>query len=150
MKEQRIASKGLADTKSTSPEGGPILLFDGVCNLCNASVQWVIQHDPKGIFRFASLQSEIGKRLLEQYGLPLDAVNTVVLVEGGIAHTCSDVPLRIFEILGGRWAWLGILRWVPCGLRNAIYDWVARHRYRWFGKKSVCMLPTPELKARFL
>jgi predicted DCC family thiol-disulfide oxidoreductase YuxK len=150
MKDKRIAPKEPSDGNPAFPEGGPILLFDGVCNLCNASVQWVIRHDPEGIFRFASLQSESGKRLLKQCGLPPDSLNTVVLVEGSTARTRSDAPLRIFEILGRRWVWLSVFRWVPRFVRDAIYEWVARHRYRWFGKKSECMLPAPEQKVRFL
>lgn len=128
----------------------PILLFDGVCNLCNASVQWVIRHDPKGIFKFASLQSETGQILLRQFNLPTDALNTVVLVEDGKAYTRSDVPLRILKKLGGIWALLHLYIYVPKFVRDAVYDFIARNRYRWFGKQESCMLPTPELKARFL
>lgn len=128
----------------------PLLLFDGVCNLCNASVQWVIRHDPAGVFRFASLQSEKGKELLQQYNLPAGELNTVVLVDGGKAFTRSDVPLRIFKIMGGGWSVLTVFSIVPKFIRDAVYDWIARNRYRWFGKKDECWLPTPELRARFL
>ncbi|MFQ5445610.1 MAG: thiol-disulfide oxidoreductase DCC family protein [Saprospiraceae bacterium] len=134
----------------TIPKKGPVLLFDGACNLCNASVQWVIRRDPEGIFRFASLQSEPGQRLLRKYGLPERGFDTVVLVEGGVARTHSDVPLRIFEILGGRWAWLSMLKWVPRPVRDALYAWVAHRRYRWFGKRDACMVPASAQKVRFL
>ncbi len=128
----------------------PVLLFDGVCNLCNSSVQWVIEHDPGAKFRFASLQSEAGQALLRQHNLPTDELNTVVLVDAGRAYTRSDVPLRIFGKIGGAWSLLAVFRIVPRPLRNAVYDWIARNRYRWFGKKEACWLPTPDLKARFL
>lgn len=128
----------------------PILLFDGVCNLCNASVQWVIERDPHAKFRFASLQSETGQALLEQYKLPTDELNTVVLIDNEKAYTHSDVPLRIIGKLGGAWSLLSVFWIVPRPLRNAVYDWIASNRYRWFGKKEACWLPTPALKARFL
>jgi predicted DCC family thiol-disulfide oxidoreductase YuxK len=128
----------------------PLLLFDGVCNLCNASVQWVIKHDPKGVFRFASLQSDMGENMLRRFGLPIGELDTVVLVDDGKAYTRSDVPLRIFKKLGGWWAALAVFSVVPKSIRDAVYDWVARNRYRWFGKKDECWLPTPELRARFL
>lgn len=128
----------------------PVLLFDGVCNLCNESVQWVIRHDPQAIFRFASLQSEAGQQLLRQHNLPTNELNTVVLIDAGRAYTRSDVPLHIFRKIGGAWPLLTALRIVPSSLRNAVYDWIARNRYRWFGKKEACWLPTPSLKSRFL
>lgn len=128
----------------------PVLLFDGVCNLCNASVQWVIRHDPQGKIRFASLQSGAGQQLLAQHGLPTTDFDSVVMIENGKALTRSDVPLRILELLGGRWRWAAPLRWVPKPLRDAVYKVVAKNRYRWFGRRVSCMLPTKELKARFL
>lgn len=137
-------------SETTSKSGHPILLFDGVCNLCNGTVQWVIEHDPGAKFRFASLQSETGQQLLQVHHLPTGELNTVVLVDGGKAYTRSDVPLRIVGKLGGLWPILQAFYIVPKPLRNAVYDWLARNRYRWFGKKEACWLPTPELKARFL
>ena len=128
----------------------PTLLFDGICNLCNASVQWVIEHDQKGIFRFASLQSEAGQVFLKKFNLPTEELNTVVLVDGEHAWTRSDVPLQIFKKLGGWWRLLSVFFIVPRPVRNMVYDWVARNRYRWFGKKDECWLPTPDLKNRFL
>ena len=128
----------------------PVLLFDGVCNLCNASVQWVIERDPQGVFRFASLQSEAGQAFLKKFNLPTGELNTVVLVDGEKTYTRSDVPLRIFEKLGGWWRLLQVFFIVPRPIRNAVYDWIAKNRYRWFGKKEVCWLPAPELKGRFL
>ena len=128
----------------------PVLLFDGVCNLCDASVQWVIEHDPAAIFRFASLQSETGQAFLKKFNLPTDELNTVVLVDGEKAYTHSDVPLQIFKKLGGWWSLLQVFFIVPRPLRNSVYDWIAGNRYRWFGKKGECWLPSPELKNRFL
>ena len=128
----------------------PILLFDGVCNLCNDSVQWVIRHDPGAKFRFVSLQSEKGQELLRAHNLPTNELNTVVLIDGEKAFTRSDVPLRIFGKIGGGWPLMAALRIVPRFIRDAVYDWIARNRYRWFGKKEACWLPTPELKSRFL
>jgi predicted DCC family thiol-disulfide oxidoreductase YuxK len=128
----------------------PVLLFDGVCNLCNGYVQWLIRRDPRGVFRYASLQSEAGRALLRQAGFPPDQLDTVVLFDQGQVYTRADVALRIVGQLGGLWPLLGALWAVPRPLRNAIYDWVARNRYRWFGKRESCMIPTPELKSRFL
>ena len=129
---------------------GPILLFDGVCNLCNGVVQWVIARDPAAQFRFASLQSEAGRTLLAQHQLPLDAMDTVVLVDGAAHWRKSDAALEMLRRLGGAWPLLSALRVVPRGLRDAAYDWIARNRYGWWGKRDECWIPTPELRARFL
>jgi predicted DCC family thiol-disulfide oxidoreductase YuxK len=132
------------------PDRQPILLFDGVCNLCDGVVQWVIAHDPAGQFRFASLQSDAGRALLARHGLPPDALDTVVLVDGDRYFRKSDAALEVLRLLGGGWALLAALRAVPRPLRDAVYDWVARHRYRWFGQRAECLVPTPELRQRFL
>lgn len=128
----------------------PILLFDGVCNLCNASVQWVLRHDRAGKFRFAALQSDTGQELLRRFGLEREHFDTVVLVDGDRLYTRSDAALALLSRLGAPWAWLGVLRVFPRPLRNAVYDWVARNRYRWFGRQDECWLPRPEWKERFL
>lgn len=133
-----------------SDAGGPILLFDGVCNLCNGSVQWVIARDPAAQFRFASLQSEAGRALLAQHRLPLDAMDTVALVDGAAHWRKSDAALEVLRRLGGAWALLSALRFVPRPLRDAAYDVVVRNRYGWWGKRAECWIPTPELRARFL
>jgi predicted DCC family thiol-disulfide oxidoreductase YuxK len=129
---------------------GPILLFDGVCNLCNGMVQWVIAHDPNGRFRFASLQSEAGRALLAQHGLPLGAMDTVVLVDGDAHWTKSDAALETARRIGGAWSLAAAVKLVPRALRDTLYDWVARNRYARFGKSDECWVPTPELRARFL
>ncbi|HAD11460.1 MAG TPA: hypothetical protein DCF33_03375 [Saprospirales bacterium] len=128
----------------------PVSLFDGVCNLCNASVQWVLQKDKKGVFRFAALQSETGQQLMESHGMSTEKIETVVLVSGQKVFTHSDAPLELVRLLGGGWSVLYLFRWIPKRLRDAVYRFVARNRYRWFGEKATCMMPKPEWKGRFL
>ena len=130
------------------------ILFDGVCNLCNGFVQFVIRHDPEGRFRFAALQSEAGHRLLAAQGLApvvlAAAPESVLLLSSGRLYSHSTAVLRIAGRLGGIWQ-LAAVGWVlPRTWRDALYRFVARHRYRWFGRQESCMLPTPALKARFL
>ena len=129
---------------------GPILLFDGVCNLCNGFVKEVITRDPKGIVRYASLQSTAGQQLLASMGLKDFSMDTVVLIEGKEIFVKSDVALRLFRHLGGGWSYLYYLSIIPKFIRDTVYDLIARNRYRWFGKKEVCMLPRPEWEDRFL
>lgn len=131
-------------------EKHPILLFDGVCNLCNGFVQWLIKRDPNRIFRYAALQSETGQQLLKKYELPIDNISTVVLVDSGNVYTHAEVALRIGQRLGGVWALTGIFYLVPRPIRTVVYNWIAKNRYRWFGKQESCMIPTPELKQLFL
>jgi predicted DCC family thiol-disulfide oxidoreductase YuxK len=128
----------------------PILLFDGVCNLCNASVQWVLTHDRKGIFHFAALQSDTGKAILQKWGRPTEDFDSVVLIDGDRLLLHSDVPLEIVRRIGGGWRLLYVFKIIPRPIRDVIYRWVARNRYRWFGKKESCMLPQPEWKSRFV
>ena len=134
----------------TPSADSPILLFDGVCNFCAASVRFVIQRDPAGAFRFASLQSETARELLREHNLDPDAMDSVVLIEGGHAWRESDAGLRVCRRLVWPWRWLWPLRFVPRVLRDAVYRFIARNRYRWFGKSDTCMVPTPEVRARFL
>jgi predicted DCC family thiol-disulfide oxidoreductase YuxK len=130
----------------------PTILFDGVCNLCNSFVQFVIRHDKRGYFHFAALQSAAAATLLSQYGQPMPTPepDSVLLVENGRVYMHSEAALRIAAQLGGRWRVLALVRVLPRSLRDAVYRWVARNRYRWFGRQESCMLPTPELKTRFL
>ncbi len=127
-----------------------ILLFDGVCNLCNGFVQFVIRQDPQGLVQFASLQSEAGQALLQQYDLPTADFKTVVLIHQGQVYTHSKVVLTLMPALGWQWQWLRLGWLMPGAWRDFLYNWVAANRYRWFGKQDACMLPTPELQARFL
>ncbi len=129
---------------------GPILLFDGVCNLCHASVRWVIARDRDARFRFASLQSDTGRDLLARHGLPTDALDSVVLVDGDAHWTRSDAAIETARRLGGAWRLAGLGKLVPRALRDAGYDWLARNRYARWGKRDACWAPTPELRARFL
>ncbi|MBX3253249.1 MAG: thiol-disulfide oxidoreductase DCC family protein [Chitinophagaceae bacterium] len=128
----------------------PVILFDGVCNLCNSSVQFVIRKDKKKVFHFTSLQSNAGIQLLKQYQLSPNRFDSFVLIENKKAYTRSTAALRVVKRLGGLWTLLYAFIIIPSFIRNALYDWVARNRYKWFGKSDNCMLPTPELKARFL
>lgn len=126
------------------------VLFDGVCNLCNSTVQFIIRNDRRGRFRFAALQSEAGRELLQQYQLPEKALNTVVLIAGGRAFTRSTAALEIARRLDSAWPICYAAVVLPPFLRDSVYDFIARNRYRWFGKQEACMMPSPELKQRFL
>ncbi len=128
----------------------PILLFDGVCNLCNRSVQFVIRHDAAERFRFAALQSNFGKELLEKHGLSPNDLDTVVLIHKGRAATRSDAALKVLHLLGWPWSMAAVFLMLPKGIRDAVYRQIARNRYRWFGQQEQCMIPTPELTSRFL
>ena len=128
----------------------PIILFDGVCNLCNSAVQFIISHDNKNTFMFASLQSEVGQKLLAQYNFPLDELNSFILVENNKAYSRSTGALKVVRKLKGLWPALYGFMIVPKFIRDGVYNWVGKNRYKWFGKKEACMIPTPELKARFL
>lgn len=128
----------------------PILFFDGVCNLCNGSVRFILENDRRGVLRFASLQSDTAAELLPQYGIDPKALNSVILYENGRIYTHSDSVLRTFKLMGGPWAYLYYLGIVPRPIRNWVYDFIGRNRYRWFGKREACMLPRPEWQPRFL
>jgi predicted DCC family thiol-disulfide oxidoreductase YuxK len=128
----------------------PIVLFDGVCNLCNGAVQLILRHDPAGRFRFASLQSPAGEELQTRLGIDPKALDSILLIEGERCYRESDAALRIAAGMSGAWKALGVLRVIPRPLRDPVYRWIARNRYRWFGKQETCWLPTPELRGRFL
>lgn len=128
----------------------PILLFDGVCNLCNSTVQWVLRRDRHARFRFAALQSDVGRQLLLERGLDPDALDSVVLIDGEQVLQRSSAALGIAVRLGGFWQLAGIFYLIPAPLRDAVYNWVARNRYRWFGRQEQCWLPRPEWRERFL
>lgn len=135
---------------STAALAHGVILFDGACNLCNASVNFIIDRDPAGYFRFAALQSEAGKSLLRRHGLPEDGLSTVVLIRGGKAHTRSAAAVRIAQRLRGAWKLLAVFIVLPPFLRDAAYNFVVRRRYKWFGRSETCRVPTPELRGRFL
>lgn len=127
-----------------------IVLFDGVCNLCNSSVQFIIKHDKNDFFRFAALQSETGQKMLKEAGLPLDFLGTFVYFEGDKHSTRSTAALRLSKHLNGLWPMFYILIIIPAPIRNLFYNLVANNRYTFFGKQDVCMIPTPELKNKFI
>lgn len=131
-------------------DAAAIVLFDGVCNLCDQSVQFIIQRDPKQYFKFAPLQSDLAEDLLREHQLDPQYLERVVLIENGKAYTHSTASLRVVRRLSGAWPLLYAFILVPRFIRNAVYRWVARNRYRWFGKKEACAMPTPENRARFL
>ena len=128
----------------------PILFFDGVCNLCNGSVKFILKHDHRGDLRFASLQSEVAEELLPHFGIDPDALNSVVLYDGGKVYTASNAVLRTLKLMGGPWSWLATLGIVPHELRDIVYEIISEHRYAWFGQREACMLPKPEWEDRFL
>ncbi|MFB7305294.1 thiol-disulfide oxidoreductase DCC family protein [Heyndrickxia sporothermodurans] len=128
---------------------GGIILFDGVCNFCNSSVQFILKRDPKGYFKFASLQSETGKSLLDKYQINED-INSLVLIEDDTYFIKSNAVLRICKHLRGFWRLLSIFRFVPIPIRNTFYEIIAKYRYRWFGKRETCMIPSKEERQRFL
>ena len=127
-----------------------IVLFDGVCNLCTSTVQFIIKRDPHGYFTFASLQSEVGRTLLEEHGLHPDALDTFVLVDGSSCFTRSDAALRVVQHLSGGWALLRGLSLIPKPMRDWGYTVIARHRYQWFGRRETCMIPSRDILDRFL
>ncbi|MFT5647928.1 MAG: putative DCC family thiol-disulfide oxidoreductase YuxK [Aureispira sp.] len=127
-----------------------IVLFDGVCNFCNHSIQFIIKRDKKSYFKFGALQSEEGKALLKKHGLSSEILDTIVLIEGGKAYTYSTAPLRIVRKLSLLWPICFIFILVPTFIRNPIYKWISKNRYKWFGKQESCLMPTPEIRSRFL
>ena len=133
------------------PKGKKIILFDGVCNLCEASVQFVIKYDKKDVFRFVALQSELGKEIIKHIGLDIKNIDSVILYEPGIAYNYkSAAALEIAKNLGGFFHFGTVFKLIPNGLRNLLYDYIARNRYLWYGKKESCLVPTSELKSKFL
>jgi predicted DCC family thiol-disulfide oxidoreductase YuxK len=127
-----------------------IILFDGICNLCNGTVQFILPRDKAERFGFASLQSPKGQEILNTHHLLDTNLDSIVLVENGKIYTHSSAALRIFTQLGWAWKWAYLGYLCPRFLRDAIYRWVAKNRYRWFGKSESCWLPRPEWKGRFL
>ncbi len=136
------------DSSASVP--APLILFDGVCNLCNGAVNFVIDRDPDGLFTFGALQSEEAQPILEEYGLSAAYLDSLVLIENGEVYQKSAAALRIARRLRGAWPLLSVFLAVPPVLRDVVYDWIAANRYSWFGKRDECRIPTPELKERFL
>ena len=131
-------------------EEKPIILFDGVCNFCNAMVNFIIRQDKKNLFRFAALQSESGKILLEKYHIDWRASDSFVVIDKGKAYMKSSAALHLYNKLPWYWKWSQMFWIVPKFIRDGVYNFIAKHRYKWFGKKDQCMIPTPEVKSKFL
>jgi len=132
------------------PDDDPVILFDGVCNLCSGFVQFVIPRDTEGKYRFASLQSDVGRALLAEHGLPTDELESIVLIEDGESYVKSSAIIQIATGLGGVYRALSPFRFLPRSIRDRVYDFVAEHRYRWFGKKDQCLMPSGDVESRFL
>jgi len=128
----------------------PIILFDGVCNFCNSAINFVLKQDKKGIFRFAPLQSEAGQKLLQEHNLSTKEFDSFVLIDNGKVYKKSAASLRVMNRLPWYWKEAQILRIIPTVFRDAIYDFIASNRYKWFGKKDQCMIPTREMRSKFL
>ncbi|MDP9173662.1 MAG: DCC1-like thiol-disulfide oxidoreductase family protein [Planctomycetota bacterium] len=128
----------------------PILLFDGVCNLCNGLIQFILDHESDHSIRFAPLDSAAGKALLTRCRLPSIGMASLVFIEDGRCHTRSAGALRVAKHLRRPWKWMSILKIIPAPIRDWIYDRIAKNRYRWFGKSDQCRQPTPQLAPRFL
>jgi predicted DCC family thiol-disulfide oxidoreductase YuxK len=127
-----------------------IILFDGVCNFCNGSVNFIIDRDPEGYFKFAPLQSEIGEKLLAEHKVDKSVTDSVILIEDDKVYTHSSAALRVARKLSGAWSWFYGFVIVPKFIRDFAYRLFAKNRYRMFGKQEACMLPTPEIRSRFL
>jgi predicted DCC family thiol-disulfide oxidoreductase YuxK len=127
-----------------------IILFDGVCNFCNGSVNLIIDRDPGAYFKFAPLQSEIGEKLIKEHGINKAETDSVILIENGKVYTHSTAALRVARKLKGEWSWFYGFVVVPKFIRDAAYKLFAKNRYKMFGKQDACMLPTPDVRARFL
>ena len=132
------------------PKDKKIILFDGVCNLCDASVQFIIKHDDKDIFRFVALQSELGQEILKHIGVNSKSIDNILLYEPGIAYYYkAEAVMRIAKELKGWYSFISYFSFLGKSA-HFIYDYVAKNRYKWYGKKESCMIPTLELKAKFL
>lgn len=132
------------------PENKKIILFDGICNLCNSAIQKIIENDKKDMFRFAHLQSDLARQIINERGIDTANLESLILIEPGVAYYHkSTAVIEIAKDLK-KYSWLRIFKPLPEGLRDSIYEFVARNRYKWFGKKESCMIPTPELQALFL
>ena len=128
----------------------PLVIFDGVCNYCCGVVNSIIRKDPGGVFRFAPFQSGAARRILGQYNYPSDSLDSFVLIDEGKLYTKSEAGLRVQKLLGGIHKLLYVFIVVPSPVRDAVYDYIARNRYKWYGKKEECMIPDPEIRSRFL
>ena len=137
--------------KQTYPKGIKIIVFDGVCNLCNSAIQFVIKRDKKRQFRYTSLQSDLGKELLAERNIDPNKIDSIILIEPEIAYYYkSSAALQISKGLKGAYPFMSIFLIIPSFIRVGVYDFIAKNRYKWFGKKESCMIPTQEQLELFL
>ena len=127
-----------------------IILFDGVCNLCNGAVNFVIKRDPRNVFKFTPLQENVGTVLLKKYAIDPQKIDSIVLIENGNVYIKSSAALRIARKMSGLWPLLYVCMVIPRFIRNGVYDFIAKNRYKWFGRKEQCMIPTPDFREKFL
>lgn len=133
------------------PKNKKIILFDGVCNLCDSAVQFIIKHDSNDIFRFVALQSDLGEEIIKHLGIDTHKTDSIILFEPGLAYYYkSEAAFEIAKKLGGLFYLASIFSILPTSFSNFVYDYVAKNRYQWYGKKHICMIPSPALKAKFL
>ena len=128
----------------------PLVLIDGVCNLCNAWVRFIVRRDPAGIFHFAAQQSATGRAIIEHHMGGANQSSTVILIEDNVIYTESDAILGIFARLHPPWSWIGFFRIIPRRVRDACYRSIARHRYQWFGRSETCQVPSRDVASRFI
>lgn len=135
----------------TLPKNKKIILFDGVCNLCDATVQYLIKRDNKDVFRFVALQSDLGEKIINYLGIDRSETDSIILYEPGKAYYYkAEAAIKIASAIGGIYKLMNVFSILPKGLNNMVYDYVAKNRYKWYGKKTECMIPTPEIKTKFL
>ena len=133
------------------PNDKQIILFDGVCNLCDSAVQMIIKHDTKDVFRFVALQSDLGQKIIQHLGINTQKTDSIILYQPGFAyHYKSEAVLEIAKNLGGIFYFAALFSILPTSVNNYIYEYVAKNRYKWFGKKDACLIPSKEIQAKFL
>ena len=133
------------------PKDKKIILFDGICNLCDSAVQLIIKNDKRDIFRFVALQSDLGQKIIKHLGIDIKKTDSIILYQSGFAYYCkSEAALEIAKDLGGIYYFASLFSILPDSFNNYFYDYIARNRYKWYGKKDNCLIPSPELQAKFL
>ena len=133
------------------PRDKKIILFDGVCNLCDSAVQMIIKHDAKDVFRFVALQSDLGQKIIQHLGIDAQKIDSIILYQPGFAYYYkSEAALEIAKNLGEIFYFASLFSILPTSFNNYIYDYIAKNRYKWYGKKETCLIPTKELQGKFL
>jgi predicted DCC family thiol-disulfide oxidoreductase YuxK len=140
----------MKELKNDSENRHPVLLFDGVCNYCNGMTNFIMRQDKKKIFKFATLQSRFGQKILQEYNFPTDTFESFALLDKEKLYLKSTAALLVYNKLPWYWKWTQLFWIFPKFIRDAVYNFIAKNRYRWFGKRNECMVPAPEVKERFL